>query len=226
MVGAALGVANTEKWIWWDWIDRNTELIWEATREHIILVALSVGLGLLISLPLGVAAARRPRLRTVVFAVTGTIYTIPSLAFIAVMVPYVGLARSAVVVPLTCYTLLILVRNIVAGLDAVPADVKDSADGMGYRSFARLVRVELPLALPAIMAGLRIAVVTTIGLATIAAILGLGGLGQLMLTGLRRPMRTAVTVGAVLSVGLAVVVDLSLALVQRRLTPWVAREQP
>jgi osmoprotectant transport system permease protein len=224
MVGAALGVANTEKWIWWDWIDRNTDLIWEATREHIILVVLSVGLGLLISLPLGVMAVRRPRLRTAVFAVTGTLYTIPGLAFIAVMVPVVGLARSAAVVPLTCYTLLILVRNIVAGLDGVSAEVKDSADGMGYRSFARLVRVELPLALPAIMAGLRIAVVTTIGLATITAILGLNSLGQLIVIGLRRPMRTAVTVGAVFSVGLAVVADLGLALLQRWLTPWASRE--
>lgn len=225
MVGAALGVANTEKWIWWDWIDRNTDVIWDATREHLVLTVLSVLFGVLIALPLGVAAARRPRLRTVVLAVTGTLYTIPSLALFAVLIPYLGLARSTVVIPLTSYTLLILVRNVVAGLEGVPADVKDSADGMGYRPLARLVRVELPLALPAIMAGLRIATVTTIGLGTVAAIVGLGGLGQLMLTGLRRPMRTAVTVGAVLSVALAVVADLTLGLVQRRLTPWAARDR-
>jgi len=225
MGGVVLGVRNTDKWLWWDWIDRNTDVIWEATREHLVLTALSVFFGVLIALPLGVVAARRRRPRTVIFAVTGTIYTIPSLALFAVLIPYLGLARSTVVIPLTSYTLLILVRNVEAGLDGVPADVKDCADGMGYRPLACLVRVELPLALPAIMAGLRIATVTTIGLGTVAAIVGLGGLGQLMLTGLRRPMRTAVTVGAVLSVGLAVVADLSLGLVQRRLTPWATRDR-
>lgn len=217
-----LAVANTEKWLWWDWISRNADTIFAALREHLLFTVVSVLCGLVLALPLGVLAARRPRLRTAVLGLTGAVYTIPSLALFAILVPALGLSRSTVIIPLTGYTLLILVRNIVAGLDSVPADIVESADGMGYTRFARLVRVELPLALPAVMAGVRIATVTTIGLCTIAAIAGLGGLGQLIVTGLNRPMRTAVTVGAVLSVALAVLADLGLGLVQRRLSPWAA----
>ena len=215
-----VAVANTEKWLWWDWVTSHPEDIATALRQHLFFTVVSVLCGLVLSLPLGVLAARRQRLRTAILGVTGAVYTIPSLALFAILVPYFGLSRITVVIPLTGYTLLILVRNIVAGLDSVPADIKESADGMGYTAFARLVKVELPLALPAVMAGVRIATVSTIGLCTIAAIAGLGGLGQLIVTGLNRPMRTAVTVGAVLSVALAVAADLVLGTVQRRLSPW------
>ncbi len=131
-----------------------------------------------------------------------------------------GLSRTTALIPLTTYTLLILVRNVVEGLDGVPDDIKDAADGMGYGRFRRLVRIELPLAVPAIMAGVRIATVTVIGLAAVAGLLAIPSLGNLIYIGQNRPIRTAITVGIVLSVALAVTADLVLAAIQRLLTPW------
>lgn len=215
--------SDVDRWLWWDWIGRNTETIYSAAREHVIITVLAVGLGIVVALPLGVAAARWRRLYAPTLSVTGVIYTIPSLALFAMLLAYTGLSRTTAVIPLASYTLLILVRNTVAGLDGVPRENLEAADAMGYSNLGRLVRIELPLALPAIMAGVRIATVTTIGLLTVASIVGLGGLGTLIIIGLNRPVRTAVTVGAVLSVAFAIISDLLLNLLQRRLTPW-ARE--
>jgi osmoprotectant transport system permease protein len=134
--------------------------------------------------------------------------------------PYTGLSRTTALIPLASYTLLILLRNVVEGLDAVPADVKDAADGMGYSNLSRLFRIELPLALPTILAGIRIATVTVIGLAAVAGLLAIPSLGNLIYIGQNRPVRTAVTVGIALSIALAVVSDLLLALLQRVLSPW------
>jgi osmoprotectant transport system permease protein len=217
--------ANTDRWLWWDWIGRNTDLIWDSVREHVILVALSVIFGLLIAVPLGVACARWRRLYAPSLAVTGVLYTIPSLAAVAFLLPYWGTARPTALVPLTTYTLLILLRNVVVGLDSVPAEVRDAADGMGYSRLARLIRIELPLALPAIMAGVRIATVTMVGLVAVAGLLGIPNLGNLILTGRNRPVRTAITVGIALCIALAVVADVLLQLVQRRLTPWVRSQR-
>jgi osmoprotectant transport system permease protein len=216
--------SNVDRWLWWDWIGRNPDLIWSSLREHVILTGSAVAIGLLIALPLGVIAARWRRFYAPVLAVTGVLYTIPSLAAFAILLPYLGLSRITVLIPLVSYTLLILVRNVVAGLDAVPAEVKDAADGMGFSRTRRLVRIELPLALPAIMAGVRIATVTTVGLTAVAGLLAIPSLGNLIYVGQNRPIRTAVTVGVVLSIALAVAADLVLALVQRLLTPW-ARAQ-
>ncbi len=212
--------ANTDRWLWWDWIGRNTDLIWDSVREHVILVVLSVIFGLLIAVPLGIICSRWRRLYAPSLAVTGVLYTIPSLAAVAFLLPYWGTSRLTALVPLTTYTLLILLRNVVAGLDSVPAEVRDSADGMGYSRFARLMRIELPLAVPAIMAGVRIATVTMVGLVAVAGLLGIPNLGNLILTGRNRPVRTAITVGIALCIVLAVVADVVLQLVQRRLTPW------
>jgi osmoprotectant transport system permease protein len=212
--------SNVDRWLWWDWIGRNTDLIWSSLREHVILTSSAVLLGLVVALPLGIACARWRRLYAPVLAVTGVLYTIPSLAAFALLFPYFGLSRTTVLIPLVSYTLLILVRNVVTGLDAVPADVKDAADGMGLSRTRRLLRIELPLALPTIMAGVRIATVTTIGLTAVAGLLAIPSLGNLIYVGQNRPIRTAVTVGIVLSVALAVAADLLLALVQRLLTPW------
>jgi osmoprotectant transport system permease protein len=217
--------SNVDRWLWWDWIGRNTDLIWSSLREHVILTGSAVAIGLLIALPLGVVASRWRRLYAPVLAVTGVLYTIPSLAAFALLLPYFGLSRITVLIPLVSYTLLILVRNVVAGLDAVPAEVKDAADGMGFSRTRRLLRIELPLALPAIMAGVRIATVTTVGLTAVAGLLAIPSLGNLIYVGQNRPIRTAVTVGVVLSIALAVVADLLLALVQRLLTPWVRAER-
>jgi len=222
---ALVAVANTERWLWIEWVRTHPDDIFLALREHVIFTVAAVCGGLLLSAPLALLAVRQPKLRTAVLGVTGAVYTIPSLALFAVLVPVFGLHRITVVLPLIGYTLLILVRNIIAGLDGVSSSVTDAADGLGFSPLARLVKVELPLALPAITAGVRIATVTTIGLTTIAAVAGLGGLGQLIVIGLNRPMRTAVTVGAVLSVVLAVVADIGLGAAQRTLTPW-ARRRP
>lgn len=215
--------SNVDRWLWWDWISRNTDLIRSSLEEHVILTVSAVGLGLLIALPLGVAASRWPRVYPPALAVTGVMFTIPSLAAFAFLIPYTGLSRTTALIPLTSYTLLILLRNVVAGLQAVPPEVKDAADGMGFSRLRRLLRVELPLALPTIMAGIRIATVTIVGLAAVAGLLAIPSLGNLIYVGQRRPIRTAVTVGIALSVALAVVADLLLSLVQRLLTPWSRR---
>jgi osmoprotectant transport system permease protein len=212
----------TERWWWGEWLgrDANRELIADATREHIVLTVAAVVIGLVIALPLAVMVHRRPRWRGVVLGTAGVLYTIPSLALFAALVPYTGLTRTTALVPLVLYTLLILVRNTVTGLEQVPAEVRDASVGMGLSSRQRLWKVEMPLALPSIMAGIRIATVSTIGMLTIAALVGLGGLGQLILIGLNRPIRTAVTAGVLLSILLAVGADVGLALLGRRLTPW------
>ncbi|MET0727740.1 MAG: ABC transporter permease [Acidimicrobiales bacterium] len=212
--------SNVDRWLWWDWISRNSDLITSSLKEHVILTVAAVGLGLLIALPLGVAATRWPRLYGPSLAVTGILFTIPSLAAFAFLIPYTGLSRTTALIPLTSYTLLILLRNVVAGLTAVPDEIKDAADGMGFSRARRLVRIELPLALPAIMAGLRIATVTIVGLTAVAGLLAIPSLGNLIYIGQNRPIRTAVTVGIALSIILAVAADLLLGLVQRLLTPW------
>lgn len=222
---SVLAVNNTERWWWGEWVGReaNRDAIWTATREHVILTVAAVLLGLVIAIPASIVVVRHPRLKGVVLGTAGALYTIPSLALYGVLVPWTGLSRTTALVPLTLYTLLILVRNTVTGLEQVPEDVRDAADGMGLSRRQRLWKVEMPLALPSTMAGIRIATVSTIGMLTIAALVGLGGLGQLILTGLNRPVRTAVTVGVVLSIALAVGADLGLAWVGRRLAPWSTR---
>jgi len=212
--------ANVDRWLWWDWVGRNTDLIWSSLREHIILTVFAVGIGLVIALPLGVIAARWRWMYTPTLGVTGVLYTIPSLAAFALLIPVTGLTRTTALIPLTSYTLLILFRNVVEGLDGVPAEIKDAADGMGYGRLRRLVKIELPLALPAIMAGVRIATVTVIGLAAVAGLLAIPSLGNLIYIGQNRPIRTAITVGIILSVLLALTADLILGLIQRVLSPW------
>jgi osmoprotectant transport system permease protein len=208
------------KWLYWPWVQDHTDEIRARLVEHIELTMLAVLFGLAIALPLALLSVRYRRLYGPVLAITGVLYTIPSLALFALLLPLTGLSRTTALIPLTLYTLLILVRNTVTGLDGVPPDVKDAATGMGYSPSRRLVRVELPLALPAIIVGIRIATVTTIGLVTVTALIGQGGLGELMLDGLQRDFRTPLTVGIVLSLTLAVVADLLLVLALRVATPW------
>ena len=209
-----------DPWVRWDWVSRHTDDIAAATREHLELTAIAVVLGLAISFPLALAAHRWRWTVTAVLSGTGILYTIPSLALLALLVPWTGLSRTTSEIALVGYTLLILVRNILAGLDAVPDDVLEAAQGMGFTRRRQLLRIELPLAVPSIMAGVRIATVTTIGLVTVTAVIGHGGLGQFILEGLIRDFRTPLVVGSVLSVALAVAADLGLAGVERLMTPW------
>ena len=208
------------KWVYWPWVTDHLDEIWMRLGEHVTLTLLAVAYGLLISFPLALLAVRWRRLYPPVVGVTGVLYTIPSIALFVILIPWTGLSRTTALIPLVTYTLLILIRNIVAGLRAVPAEVKEAAQGMGYRPLRQLFSVELPLALPAIVAGIRIATVTTIGLITVTALIGQGGLGQFMIDGFQRDFRTPLTVGIVLSVALAVAADLILVATQRLLSPW------
>lgn len=220
---AVLGANGPESWVWWGWVGDHLGEISRALREHLLLTSIAVGVGLLIALPLAVGVHRWRRLTTPVFAVTGIVYTIPSLALFALLVPVTGLSRTTAEIALVGYTLLILVRNTVTGLAGVSPEVREAAEGMGFGPVRQLLRVEMPLAVPAIIAGVRIATVTTIGLVTVTALIGQGGLGQFILDGLNRQFKTPLVVGAVLSVALAVTADLLLLLVQRLVTPWSRR---
>lgn len=220
--------APQDGWIWWHWVFTHWKpgvefSIADATKQHIQLTVIAVAVGLMISLPLGALAWRFHWLETPVLGFAGVLYTVPSLALFALLVPITGLTTLTAEIGLVGYTLLIIMRNVVAGLEAVPADVQEAARGMGFSPWRQFVRIELPLAVPAIMAGVRIATVTTIGLVTVTALIGEGGLGQLIYDGLNRDFKTPLTVGAVLSVALAVVADLLLLGVQKLLTPWSRR---
>lgn len=209
----------------WSWVIDHLDDIQVQAIEHVQLTVLAVGIGLLISFPLAVYAHRHRRFYGPVTAVTGVLYTIPSLALFALLTPYFGLSFVTAEIGLVSYTLLILIRNIVAGLGSVPAEVTEAATGMGYSPRQMLWRVELPLAVPVIIAGVRIATVTTIGLVTVTALIGQGGFGYFILLGLSRFFSTATILGAVLSVILAVAADRLLLVVERSLAPWQRRAQ-
>jgi osmoprotectant transport system permease protein len=219
-VGDPLFLAYVDPWVNWDWLSNHVHLFREALLQHVILTLVAVAVALAISLPLGVIAHRWRALRNPVLTVFGIFYTIPSIALFALLVPYTGLSTLTAEIGLVGYAVLILVRNVVVGLEAVPAEILDAANGMGYRPMARLLRVELPLALPSIFAGVRIATVTTIGLVTITAVIGLGGLGQLILQGLVDNFHTPLVVATLLSIVLALIADLTLAGAQRLSLPW------
>jgi osmoprotectant transport system permease protein len=208
----------------WEWVGRNLDLILDQTLQHLWLTFLAVAIGLLISFPLSVVAYRHRALYPPIAWFTGTLYTIPSLALFAFLLPFTGLSTLTAEIGLVSYTLLILIRNIVTGLRGVPPEVREAARGMGYTDRGLLWRVELPLALPAVIAGVRIAAVTTIGLVTVTALIGQGGLGALMLGGFRDLYPDlAILIGVGLSVALAVAVDLLLFAGQRWVTPWSRR---
>lgn len=207
----------------WEWITAEWDQIREALIQHLELTVLSVALGSVVAAVLSAIALRFRFMATPITGFTGFLYTIPSVALFGLLVPYFGLSRTTAVLPLAAYTLLILVTNTVAGFDAVPAAVRDAANGMGLTPTRRVLEVELPLALPYIIAGLRIAVVSTVGLVTVAAIIGQGGLGRLILDGLRRTFWTPMTIGASLSILLALILDGAIYALGRVVAPWSKR---
>ncbi|MDH3707549.1 MAG: ABC transporter permease [Acidimicrobiia bacterium] len=209
----------------WEWIVDEWDQIREALVQHLELTILSVTLGAVVAAILSAIALRWRPSATPITGFTGFLYTIPSVALFGLLVPYFGLSRATAVLPLAAYTLLILVTNTIAGFDAVPASVRDAADGMGLTPTQRVFKVELPIALPYIVAGLRIAVVSTVGLVTVAAIIGQGGLGRLILDGLQRTFWTPMTIGATLSILLALVLDGLIYTAGRVATPWSRRPQ-
>ena len=205
------------------WIGDHLGQIGERILQHLELTILPVAIGFVIALVLSIWAVRKPIVYGPITVVTGVLYTIPSLAAFAVLIPITGLSLVSVLIPLVTYTLLILVRSIVAGFRGVPADVLEAAEGMGYTRTQRLFRVELPLAVPMMITGLRLATVTTIGLAVVASIAGgdtFGGLGQLITEGLQTFFPTKYLLGAVLSIVLAFGADLFFVQVERLITPW------
>ena len=193
------------------------------TGQHIVLAAIAVGVGLVISFVLAVLAVRRRATYGPILAITDILYTIPSLALFVVFITITGISLLTVEIPLVLYTLVIFVRNIAAGFDSIPRDVLEAANGLGYTASQRLWRVEVPLAVPLILAGLRLATVSTIALVTVTAILGdsFGGLGHFILAGYRQSFPTELYFGAIPSVALALLADFALSRVQRRLTPWL-----
>ncbi len=206
-----------------DWVLDNLDQLARRLGEHVLVTVIAVGVGFVISFALAMLIRRFPRIYAPILAVSGVLYAIPSIALFVLLIPITGLSLLTAEIALVSYTLVILVRNIVTGLRGVPAEVLEVADGMGFSNVQRLWRVELPIALPIIVAGLRIATVTTIGLVTIATLIGMGGLGYLIVNiGLTRRFPTATITGVVMVVLLSALVDLLLLALQRRLAPWAA----
>jgi osmoprotectant transport system permease protein len=207
----------------WDWVSEH----WDDTLqprlvEHVELTLIAVGIGFVLALALALAVYRFRPLEGPIGLATALLYTIPSLALFQLLVPVTGLTVTTVEIALVSYTLLILFRNVLAGLRSAPPEVLEAARGMGFTRGQMLLRVELPLALPAIVAGIRIATVTTISLATVAAFVLPEGLGQPILDGLRTFFKTKFIAAGLLAVALAVAADAALVGVQRILTPWAS----
>jgi osmoprotectant transport system permease protein len=211
-----------EPLILWDWAFDHLPDIGRRLVEHLELTAIAVVVGFVIAFILSLAIRQVPWLYSPVTWVTGVLYTIPSLALFALLIPFTGLSVVTAEIGLVSYTLLILVRNIVSGIRSVPSDVREAAVGMGYSSSQLLWRIELPLALAVIIAGIRVAVVTTVGLVTVTGLIGQGGLGSLIIQGIQQFFATPLIIGAVGSIVLAVVLDALLVAIQRRITPWAS----
>ncbi|WP_436525725.1 ABC transporter permease subunit [Actinoplanes sp. HUAS TT8] len=209
-------------WFSWRYVHENADTIGTALRFHAGLTAQTVLLALVVAVPLAVVAYWIKPLTAPILALSGILYTIPSLALLSLLAPLVGTtSTTSVLIALVLYALLVLVRNSLAGLTQVPPEVIDAATGMGYGRFGRLLRVELPLALPGILTGLRLATVSTVALVTVGSLIGQGGLGDLILGGFRNNFYKAeILTGTLLCVALALVLDLLLAGLGRALTPW------
>ncbi|MFE2034913.1 ABC transporter permease [Streptomyces scopuliridis] len=212
------------EWICGDYLASRRGILWDAVLQHLHLTFLAILLAVLIAVPLALAARRWNWAVGPVLGITTILYTIPSLAMFSLLLPLYGLAASLVVAGLVLYSLTLLVRNILAGLRAVPEETRQAARGMGYGPLRLLLTVELPLALPAALAGLRIATVSAVSLVTIGAIVGYGGLGNLIYAGMNTFFKAQVLTASVLCVIIAVAADLLLLGLQRLLTPW-ARER-
>ncbi|MGX1955737.1 ABC transporter permease [Streptomyces sp. CB02115] len=210
----------TNDWICGEYLRSRSQELTDATVQHIGITVVSVLIGLAVAFPLALLARRGRRFAGPVLGLTTVLYTVPSLAMFSLLLPVFGLSAALVVTGLVLYSLTILVRNILAGLEAVPEEARDAARGMGYGPGRLLWEVELPLALPAVMAGLRIATVSTVALTTVGSLVGKGGLGNLIEDALPSFFKAQVLAASVLCVLLAMAADLLLLGLQRLLTPW------
>src|SRR3989440_3669706 len=219
-----LAYADTDNpWFSWQFIQQNTDAVLAALREHVQLTAEAVLLATLVSVPLAVIAYWFRRLTGPILALTGVLYTIPSLALFALLAPFIGVGQATVLVGLVTYALLVIVRNTVAGLSQVPEPVRDAARGMGYGRFGQLWRIDLPLALPGILTGVRLATVSTVALVTVGVLIGHGGLGGVLTIGFRAGYKSEVMTATIIIFLLGLALDLVLAGVGRLLTPWTRR---
>jgi osmoprotectant transport system permease protein len=206
----------------WGWIDRHSDDIRQLTVQHLELVAIAVAISVALWVPLGILLRNQRFLFGSATTLAALVYTIPSLALFAFLVPTTGIGRNTVIIGLVLYSPLILVRNTVVGLRAVPDAVREAARGMGFTRRQSLLKVELPLALPSIVAGIRIITVTTVGIATIGVLVGAEGLGTLIYTdGINRDFLTPIAVGGAVATLMAIALDLLLLAAQRALTPWL-----
>jgi len=224
----ATGEQKKVGFIDWGWIaDNFQEDIVPAFFQSIYLCAISLLIAVVISVPLGILAARYRWLYPPLTAITGFFYTIPSFSMFTILLFVVGfeIGETPAIVALVLYSLLVLIRNVVTGLDSVPPETKDAARGMGLTDRQILFRVELPLALPVIVAGMRIAIVTLIGISVIGAYIGAGGLGDLIFDGITRDFPTLYVTGAVLSTLLAIGADLLFVGAERIMSPWARRSR-
>ena len=202
----------------------NWDVIWYYVQQHARYTVLAVVLGFLLALPAAYLAVRRPATYPVLLGVTNVIYAIPALALFVLLSPWLGFTNDKpIVVAMTLYTLVILVRNLVEGIRAVPEPVIRAADGMGYRAFRRFRGVELPLALPGIIAGLRLATVSTVSLISVGAVIGRGGLGRMFADGYERHIDIELWAALAATMALALVLDLLIYVTGRRATPWTRR---
>ena len=212
----------------WRWINRNLAMIGDLTAQHAVLAVLPVLAALVVSIPLGFLVYRTGKAANVILAVFGVIYSIPSLALFVALPIVIGtqiLDPLNIGLALAVYSVALLVRSVVDGLRSVPAAVKQSSTAVGFGWFARLVKVELPLAMPVVFAGLRVVTVSNIALVAVAVIVGGGGLGQLLGTGFNRNFFTPVIVALVITVAMALVADAIILLVQRGTLPWARRRR-
>jgi len=214
---------GSNPWFTWQFLQQNTDGVLAALREHVLLTAEAVLLATLVAVPLAIVAYWFRRVTGPILALTGVLYTIPSLALFAILAPFVGIGRATVLIGLVTYALLVIVRNTLAGLGQVPEEVRDAARGMGYGRFGQLWRIDLPLALPGILTGVRLATVSTVALVTVGVLVGHGGLGEFLTTGFHSSYRAEVMTATIIIFLLGLVLDLLLAGVGRLLTPWTRR---
>jgi osmoprotectant transport system permease protein len=205
------------------WVLGNLEMIWGLTLEHLVFALVPVVLGIVLALPLGWLANRTGVGRSITINVAGLLYTVPSLALFVILPPLLGtqiLDPVNVIVALTVYTVALLVRTVADALSAVPAMVVNAATAMGYRPLRRFVAVELPLSVPVVVAGVRVAAVSSISLVTVGSVIGFGGLGKMFTDGFQRDIPQEIVAGIVLVLLMALVVDGALVIIGRLLTPW------
>lgn len=199
------------------WLANNWDQVLVALGEHVAISVMALAIASVLSLALGILAARNDRVFNAALAVSGVLYTIPTLAFLALLIPLVGLGKTNAVICMVAFSLMIMIRNVATGIRDVPRDVIEAAEGMGMNRVEVLTRIELPLALPVIVAGLRIATVTVISVTVVAAYINAGGLGTLIFAGISNDFAPKIWTGALTACALAVAADLGLGLLEARL---------